>query len=150
MMHKAWSSIREVPYCFSMSSVKIQGHTGQKIVDFDPNWAFPDCYSGLTLPMAMKWGTKLEALYERCSIVFQGHPSGFKVTRDKKSPTLTRIERLRTVTPAWIHQWLWNDVNSLKQHMRGALLISKVICQISRSHGTKKCRFWPELSISGL
>ena len=43
MMHKAWSSIEEVPYCFSRSSVKFQGHTGQKIADFDPNWPFPDC-----------------------------------------------------------------------------------------------------------
>ena len=45
MIHKAWSNIEEVLYCFSMSSVKFQGHTGQKIVDFDPNWAFPDCNS---------------------------------------------------------------------------------------------------------
>ena len=40
MMHKAWSSIEEVPYCFSRSSIKFQGHTGQNITDFDPNWAF--------------------------------------------------------------------------------------------------------------
>ena len=32
----------------------------QKIVDFDPNWAFPDCNSSLKSPMAMKWCTKLE------------------------------------------------------------------------------------------
>ena len=37
MMHKAWSSIEEVPYCFSRSYVKLQGHTAQKIIDFDPN-----------------------------------------------------------------------------------------------------------------
>ena len=46
-MHKAWSSIEEVPYCFSMSYVKFQGHTAKKIVDFDPNWVFPDCNSSL-------------------------------------------------------------------------------------------------------
>ena len=45
MMHKALSSIEEVPYCFSRSSVKFQGHTGQKIADFDPNLAFSDCNS---------------------------------------------------------------------------------------------------------
>ena len=33
------------PYCFSMAYVKLQGHTALKIVDFDPNWAFPDCIS---------------------------------------------------------------------------------------------------------
>ena len=30
MMHKAWGSIEEVPYYFSRSSIKFQGHTGQK------------------------------------------------------------------------------------------------------------------------
>ena len=85
MMHKAWSSIGEVPYCFSRSSVKFQGHTGQKIVDFDPNWAFPDCNSTLNEPMALKWCTKLNVVQKRCPIVFQGHLSNFKVTRDKNS-----------------------------------------------------------------
>ena len=100
MMHKASSSIEDVPYCFSRSSVKLQGHTalkksiltqigrfrtvtpvwihqwlrndtqslkwhrrgallflkvirqisrshGAKIVDLDPNEAFPDCNSSL-------------------------------------------------------------------------------------------------------
>ena len=28
MMHKAWRSIEEVPYCFSKSSIKLQGHYG--------------------------------------------------------------------------------------------------------------------------
>ena len=30
MMHKAWSNIEEVSYCFSMSYVKLQGHTATK------------------------------------------------------------------------------------------------------------------------
>ena len=30
MMHKAWWCLEEVPYCFSMSSVKFQGHTAKK------------------------------------------------------------------------------------------------------------------------
>ena len=62
MMYKAWSSIEEVPSCFSMSSVKFQGHMALKIVEFDPNWAFPDCNSGLNSPMATKWCTKLEVV----------------------------------------------------------------------------------------
>ena len=97
MMHKAWSSIEEVPYCFSMSSVKFQGHTALKSVEFDPNWAFPDCNSSLNSPMAMKCCTKLETAKERCPVVFQGHPSNFKVTRDKASPILTQIGRFRTI-----------------------------------------------------
>ena len=59
MIHKAWCCLEEEPYCFSRSSVKFQGHKGQKL------------------------------------------------------PILTRIERFRTVTPVWIHPWLWNDAQSL-------------------------------------
>ena len=96
MMHRAWSSIVEVSYCFSRSYVKFQGHTALKIVEFYPNWAFPDSNSSLNSPMAMKCCTKLETAKERCPIVFQGHPSNFKVTRDKTSPILTQIGRFRT------------------------------------------------------
>ena len=97
MMHKAWSSIEEVPYCFSRSSVKFQGHIALKIVEFDSNWAFPDCNSSLNSPMAMKCCTMLETAKRRCPIVFQGHPSTFKVTRDKTSPILTQIGHYRTI-----------------------------------------------------
>ena len=97
MMHKAWSRIEEVPYCFSRSSIKFQGHIALKIVEFDSNWAFPDCNSSLNSPMAMKCCTKLETAKKRCPIVFQGHPSNFKVTRDKTSPILTQIGRFRTI-----------------------------------------------------
>ena len=97
MLHKAWSSIVEVPYCFSRSYVKFQGHTALKIVEFDPNWAFPDSNSSLNSPMAMKCCTKLETAKERYPVVFQGHPSNFKVTRDKTSLILTQIGRFRTI-----------------------------------------------------
>ena len=60
MMHNGWSGIEEAPYCFSRSSVKFQGHTALKIVEFDPNWAFPDSNSSSNTPMATKWCTKLE------------------------------------------------------------------------------------------
>ena len=39
MMHKAWCSIEEVPYYFSRSSIKFQGHMGWKIDDLDQIWA---------------------------------------------------------------------------------------------------------------
>ena len=38
MMHKAPRGIEEVRYCSSMFSMKSQGHWGQTIADFDPNW----------------------------------------------------------------------------------------------------------------
>ena len=96
-MHKAWSSIEEMPYCFSRSYVKLQGHTALKIVEFDPDWSFPDCNSSLNSPMATKLCTKLEVALKRCPIVLQGHPSNFKVTRDKTSPILTQMGRFRTI-----------------------------------------------------
>ena len=97
----------------SRLSVKFQGHTGQKIADFGLNWAFPDCNLSLNITMALKWYTKLNIAKKRCPIVFQGHPSNFKVTWDQKLPILTWIERFRTVTPVWIHRWIWNDAQSL-------------------------------------
>ena len=42
MLHKAWNSKGEMPYCFPRSFIKFQGLTVQNITDFDPNWAFPD------------------------------------------------------------------------------------------------------------
>ena len=77
----AWCCLEKVPYCFSRSSVKFQDHTALKIVEFDPDWAFPDCNSSFNSPMAKKLCTKLEVALKRCPIVFQGHPSNFEVTR---------------------------------------------------------------------
>ena len=39
MVHNAWCSIEEVPYCFSRSSIKFQGYItymGKKIDDLNP------------------------------------------------------------------------------------------------------------------
>ena len=70
MMHRAWSSIEEVPYSFSRSYIKLQGHADLKIIDFSPNWAFPDCNSSLESSVAAKWCTKLEVALKRFPIVF--------------------------------------------------------------------------------
>ena len=168
MMHRARSSIAEMPYCFSRSSVKFQGHTALKIVEFDPKWAFPDCNSSLKSPMAMKCCTKLETAKERCPIVFQGHLSNFKVTRYKTSPILTQIGRFRTIGQSQLSNpsdlpcsrssikfqghtgqnitdfdpnWAFPDYRPVAafKSLRFALL--KVIQQISRSHGPKNCQF---------
>ena len=40
---KACSSMGDVPYCLTRSSIKCQGHRGKKITNFNLNWAFPDC-----------------------------------------------------------------------------------------------------------
>ena len=75
----------------------------------------------------------------------QGQRSKVKVTEVN-----TQLNRFRTVTPVWIHIWWWNDAYSLMMGRRGALLFSKVIRQISRSHDSKKHRIWPRLAVSGL
>ena len=128
MMHKAWSSIEEVTNYFSRSYVKLQGHTALKIVKFDPNWAFPDCNSSFNSLMAMKCCTKLETAKERCSIVFHGHPSKFKVTWDKTSPILTQIGRFRTIgrsqlsNPSDLPCWLSHS--KFKRHLWKLAMVS--------------------------
>ena len=71
MMHKAWCCLEEVPYCFSRSSVKFQGLRPKKIVEFDPDWAFPDYNSSLNSPMATKWCTKLEVARRGALLFFK-------------------------------------------------------------------------------
>ena len=76
-------------YYFLRSSVKFEGHTAKKIVDFDANKVFPDYDFILNSPMATK---KLEVAWKRCPIVFEGHPSNFKVTRAQKSMIWIQFE----------------------------------------------------------
>ena len=150
MMHKAWSNIEEVPYCFSRSSLKLQGHMAQKIIDFDPNWAFPDCNSSLNSPMATKWCIELEVgivkvpyCFSRSYVKFQGHTA----------------KKIIEFDPNWAFPDSNSSLNSLMAMKcctklgtakERCLLFSKVIHQISRSHGTKHHRFWPKLGNSGL
>ena len=90
--------LEEVPYCFSRSSIKFQGHTRQKIGAFDRNWVFPDCNSSLNSPMDLKRCTKLDIIKKACPMVFQersstkfqGH-TGWKV--DDLNPIWVRFTR---------------------------------------------------------
>ena len=75
----------------------------------------------------------------------QGQRSKVKVTE-----VTTPLYRFRTVTLVWIQVWWCNDAYSLIMLRRGALLFFKVICQISRSHGSKNRPIWPRLGVSGL
>ena len=75
----------------------------------------------------------------------QGQRSKVKVTEAK-----TQFSHFRTITPVWIHIWWQNDAQILMLLRRGALLLFKVIHQISRSHGTKIRPFWAEFSVSRL
>ena len=77
-MLKYWSNLEEVPYSFSRSSIKFQGHTGQEIVDFDPNWVFE--FTDGNEMMHKAWCNIEELLYyfSRSSIKFPGH-TGWKI-----------------------------------------------------------------------
>ena len=67
-------------------------------------------------------------------------------TGGKKSSIFTQIGRFQTVTPVLIHEWLWNDTQSLKQHRRGALLFSRSSVEFQGHTGQKVAdhQFLPE------
>ena len=89
--------------------------------------------------MFMKWCRKLDVAWERFSIVFQGHPPNFKVTRLKNRWFWPNFGVTTVCASFQSHRW----IQSLKQHRRGVLLFFKIICQISRSDGTKNADFDP-------
>ena len=107
MMHKAWSSIEEVPYCF-------EGHTALKIVEFYQNWPFSECNSSLNSPMAKKWCTKLEVAMKRCPIVCKVIRQISRSHGAKNCRIWPRLGVSGLKTPVWTHQWLQNDAQSLK------------------------------------
>ena len=80
----------------------------------------------------------------------QRSTSGFKGQDDRGQNKFCPIWGFQTVTPVWIHTWLLNDAQSLQEHIRGALLFFKVICQISRSQRKKNHWLSTKLGISGL
>ena len=73
-----------MPYCFLRSSIEFQGHTGQKIVNFDPFGAFPDCNFSFKFTdgfekMHKAWCSMedVPCHFSTSSIKFQGH-TGWK------------------------------------------------------------------------
>ena len=71
MMHKAWSSIKEVPYCFSRSYVKLQGHTAKKSSNLTQIGRFR-----AVTPVWIHWwiwnNTQSLMLYGRRALLFVG------------------------------------------------------------------------------
>ena len=100
MIYKAWSSIEEVPYCLSRSSIKFQGDTGQKIANFDPNRAFWTVTAVWIHQRVWNDAQSLDVAQKSCPVVFRRHPSNLKVTWTKKfndlNPILNEITRLVT------------------------------------------------------
>ena len=125
MMHKAWSSIEEGPYCFWRSYVKFQGHTGWKIDDLNPIWV---------------------RLLGRLQLLDPSDLPCFKVIRP-----ISRSHRTKKsyFDPNWGFPdcnsslnlpWLRNDAQSLKYVRRYSFSRSSVTFQ---GHTAKKRRFNP-------
>ena len=146
-MHLASRCIKEDPYWFSRSSIKFQGHTGQKTVDLTPFSAFWVRFRMITQEGIDRWlwnCTNSVKRYGRGSLLF------FKVIRKisrSHGPNImpfwhvfNNLGPFRIVTQIRIHIWSLNDTHSFQTYRRGSLLIFKVIRQISRSHGPKKLR----------
>ena len=58
----SWKQHRRGALLFFKVIRQISRSHGSKIVEFDPDWAFPDCNSSLNTQMATKWCTKLEVV----------------------------------------------------------------------------------------
>ena len=146
MMHKVWNRLGEVLFKLICQISRFHRTTNRR---FWPNFGI----SGLQLQFEFTDGYemmhKVWSSIEEGLCCFSKWSANFKVTQYKNSMIFTWIERFLTVTPVWSHKWLWN-AQSLASYRRGALLNLKVICQMSRSHGTKNYQFWPELSVSWL
>ena len=133
MMHIAWSSMKELPFCFQVHQSILKVTRDKKAWIFTRIWHFRTVTS---VWMATIWCTKLEVGWERCSIVNQGHLSICKVTWDKKSPDFK---------PNWV---FLDSIFSLHSLMVTKLcpmlevtqkmypIVFKVIRQISRPRGT--------------
>ena len=106
MTHKAWNSIGGVPYWFSRSPVKFQGHTGQQIPILTrierfwivtPVWIHPWLWNDA---QSLIW-------YRRGALLF------FKVIHQISRSRGTKKSPFLTVTQIRLHRWNWNDTQNL-------------------------------------
>ena len=144
MMHKAWSSIEDVPSSLVFScdqAALLKGHSVCPSVcpSVIPFWL---CSHHCII---MKFSGVVTNDKSDVHAKGQGQRSKVKVTEVN-----SQLSRFWTVTPVWIQISWWNDAQSLMLLRRGALLFFKVIGQISRSHSSKNRRIWPRLGVSGL
>ena len=154
MMHKAWCNVEKVPYNFSWSSIKFEGHTGWKIDDLNPVWVRLLGRWQLSNPSDLPcWQCSSHRIIMKFSGVITIDKSDVLAKgqgQRSRSQRSTQFNCFWTVTLVWIHILWWNDVQGLMWHRRCALLFFKVIRQISRSHRTKHSQFWPHSGMNGL
>ena len=100
MLHKAWNSKVEMPYCFPRSSIKFQGHTVQNITDFDPNWAFPDYR-----PVAAFKSLRFALLFMNCFIALDQELARFHYTTYNNAD-YKHLDLTEQISLAWHYkQW---------------------------------------------
>ena len=147
MIHKAWSSIEEVPYIFQghlshfkvtrLKRLSILTHIGR--------------FRTVTPVGIHQW------LRNDAQSLEQHRRVPYCFSCDQAAPWMVQSVCLTvcpsvclSVTTFWLcsHPTKW--YRKLEVAWKRCLLFFKVIHQISRSHGTKNRRFWTELSVSGL
>ena len=145
---------------WEMVPIVFQGHpssfkvTRARKVSILPNfttfWRFTDDNSSFIVQMALKFYNSLLNVWNMIPIVFEGHPSIFKVTRAPQSADLAQFRHffpvtisLWTITPVRMDRCFSNFAHTLEGYGRWSLLFFKVIRRVSRSHGPEKCRFCP-------
>ena len=67
-------------------------------------WMIQSKLSKITRPVAAIKSLRF-ALFKVIRQISRSHGT-------KESQNLTQIRRFRTVTPVWIHRWIWNDAQS--------------------------------------
>ena len=177
MLHKAWNSRGEMPYCFPRSSIKFQGHTVQNITDFDPNWAFPDCrlvaaFKSLRFALfkvirqiSRSHGSKNLRIWPKLGVSGQQlqfeFTDGYEMLHkawNSKGEVPFCFSRSSIKFQGYTGQnitdfdpnWAFPDYRPVAAFKSLRFALFKVIRQISRSHGSKNRRIWPKLGDSGL
>ena len=136
-----WSSFTDIAFVYTTGINPFLGMTKQLYEWFSPSVCQP-----VRLSVTHFWLCSHHRIIMKFSGVItndrsdvhtksQGQRSKVKVTEVK-----TQLSRFRTI---WIPIWWCYDTQSLMFLSRGALLIFKVISQISRSHGSKIVDFDP-------
>ena len=110
MLHKAWNSKGEVPYCFPRSSIKFQGNTGQNITDFDPNWAFPDYR-----PVAAFKSLRFALFFHLPIVIISCHIQLFC------NKTLVYQYQLSIIAQTWTKCFLFSKIADILQTLSGFL-----------------------------
>ena len=126
MVHKVWSTIGKLPYWFSRSSVKFQGHMRQKIADFNPNWAFRTVTQVWIHPWL--WSDAQSLMYYRRGALFF-----FKAIHQIPRSRGTTNHQFWPELSVFINPYsLAIPVNStLKGQWRGALMFSLICAWIN-------------------